>query len=300
MNAAFCTKPSTRHRKIGRAWSLHERSVLIPIRLQIPLSWRRISMASDRARSFTEFLIHQALTSPPIPETTSWYARKTFRMVQWSPEGCFNLSSVSTGLESSFETPRNNLDEAEITETISMTSLEHSSSSEASIVRENFGSTGNIAIFLPTSVRFWCLSTAPRIDKVVSPECTEPCQRLCITGRWISIDWPASPSGWSIKSTSSMSRSRHFNSRMIAVKLHLRISGSNTGAIESKACFGNSRKQNPSPCHRRQNFHLLKRRSQTPRPARPARCIAEDLLMSRVNNVSTPTKVVLVEIIYNH
>lgn len=39
------------------------------------------------------------------------------------------------------------------------------------------------------------------------------------------------------------------------------------------------------------------RDTQTSRPARPARCVAEDLLMSRVNNVSTPMRVGLVEMV---
>lgn len=94
-----------------------------------------------------------------------------------------------------------------------------------------------------------------------------------------------------MKSSSFISRSRHLSSKIIAVKSHLRISGSNVRVIESKACFGNNRKQNPSPCRPRQKFHLLGRGRQTSRPARPARCIAEDLLMSRTNNVSMPTEV---------
>jgi len=171
MNAVFCTNPRTRQCKIGCTWPPHDKSVSIPIRLQIPLSWRRISMASDRARSFREFLVHQDLASPP-EEITSWYARKVFKTVQWSPEGWLNLSRAPTTLESSFGTPKNNLDEAESTETISMTSWEHPRSPETSIARENFGSTGNAAIFLPALVRSRCLSIAPRIDKVVSPECT--------------------------------------------------------------------------------------------------------------------------------
>ena len=98
-------------------------------------------------------------------------------------------------LESSFETPSNSLDEAEITETISTTSREHPRSSEASIAREYFGSTGNAAIFLPASVRFWCLSIAPRIDKVVSPECTATLSEVVYhtDDRYLSTDLPLHP-----------------------------------------------------------------------------------------------------------
>ena len=60
-----------------------------------------------------------------------------------------------------------------------------------------------------------------------------------------------------MKSNSLISRSRHFSSKRIAVKSHLRISGSNIEAIESKACFGNRRKQNPAPCQRCQKLRLF-------------------------------------------
>lgn len=85
-----------------------------------------------------------------------------------------------------------------------------------------------------------------------------------------------SMSGLSIKSRSSKFCPKHFRLRILDVRLHRRISGSPETAIALNAPSVYSRKQTPLPS----------------RPARPALCIAEDLVMSLVSRVSKPGNVI--------
>lgn len=76
---------------------------------------------------------------------------------------------------------------------------------------------------------------------------------------------------------------------MLDVRLQRRISGSAVCFIDSKACSVYRRKQTPLPY----SFELGKTPSgqgltRTSRPARPARCIAEDFVISLVKSVSNP------------
>lgn len=104
------------------------------------------------------------------------------------------------------------------------------------------------------------------------------------------INKPESRSGLSIKSNSSISKPKHFNCKKLDVKLHRRISGSEESDIELKASSVYKRKQKPLPYAKlKGRCSRLIRNKRTSRPARPARCIADDLLISRTNNVSKPT-----------
>ena len=81
-----------------------------------------------------------------------------------------------------------------------------------------------------------------------------------------------SKSGLSMRSSSSRFWPRVLRLRMLAVRLHRRISGSPDIDMLLKASSVYRRKHTPLPS----------------RPARPARCIADDLVMSLVNRISKP------------
>jgi hypothetical protein len=86
---------------------------------------------------------------------------------------------------------------------------------------------------------------------------------------------------------------------MLEERLQRRISGSADSDMELKDSSVYKRKQKPGPLYPGQlQLAYASTPIRTSRPARPARCIADDFVISRVNKVSNPAVYTVLQSLY--